>query len=74
MTAQNSIINPILVDTPQALARMMARLQAEPAVDTESNSFYVHHGQVCLTQFSTPGQDFLVGPLTLSCRSCKPRM
>lgn len=68
MTAQNSTINPILVDTPQALARTVARLQAEPAVavDTESNSFYVYHEQVCLIQFSIPGQDFLVDPLALS--------
>ncbi|MBC7251974.1 MAG: ribonuclease D [Anaerolineae bacterium] len=67
MTAQNSTINPILVDTPQALARTVARLQAEPAVavDTESNSFYVYHEQVCLIQFSIPGQDFLVDPLAL---------
>ncbi|MCR4407067.1 MAG: ribonuclease D [Anaerolineae bacterium] len=68
MTAQNSTINPILVDTPQALARTVARLQAEPAVavDTESNSFYVYHEQVCLIQFSIPGQDFLVDSLAIS--------
>ncbi|MDY7042040.1 MAG: HRDC domain-containing protein [Chloroflexota bacterium] len=67
MTAQNSTINPILVDTPDELARTMARLQGEPAVavDTESNSFYVYHEQVCLIQFSIPGQDFLVDPLAL---------
>jgi len=68
MTAQNLTINPILVDTPDELARTVARLQAEPAVavDTESNSFYVYHEQVCLIQFSIPGQDFLVDPLALS--------
>jgi len=68
MTAQNPTINPILVDTPQALARTVARLQAEPAVavDTESNSFYVYREQVCLIQFSIPSQDFLVDPLALS--------
>ena len=68
MTSQHSTINPILVVTPQALARTVARLQAEPAVavDTESNSFYVYHEQVCLIQFTIPGQDFLVDPLALS--------
>jgi ribonuclease D len=68
MTSQNSTINPVLVATPEALARTMARLQGEPAVavDTESNSFYVYHEQVCLIQFSIPGQDFLVDPLALS--------
>ena len=67
MTAQNSTINPILVDTPEALARTVARLLAEPAVavDTESNSFYVYHEQVCLIQFSISGQDFLVDSLAL---------
>ena len=68
MTALNSTINPILVDTPDELARTLARLQGEPAVavDTESNSFYVYYEQVCLIQFSIPGQDFLVDPLALS--------
>lgn len=68
MIALNSTINPVLVDTPQALARTVARLQAESAVavDTESNSFYVYYEQVCLIQFSIPGQDFLVDPLALS--------
>jgi ribonuclease D len=68
MTSQNPKINPIWVDTPDELARTVARLQAEPviAVDTESNSFYVYHEQVCLIQLSIPDQDFLVDPLVLS--------
>ena len=35
------------------------------AVDTESNSLYAYQEQVCLIQFSTPKDDFLVDPLAL---------
>lgn len=33
------------------------------AVDTESNSLYAYHERVCLIQFSTPDEDFLVDAL-----------
>lgn len=36
------------------------------AVDTESNSLYAYREQVCLVQFSTPEEDYLVDPLALS--------
>ena len=47
---------------------MLAHLQDEPAlaVDTESNSLYVYHEQVCLIQVSIPGSDFLLDPLALN--------
>ncbi len=46
---------------------MLAHLQDEPAlaVDTESNSLYVYHEQVCLIQVSIPDSDFLLDPLAL---------
>jgi ribonuclease D len=34
-------------------------------VDTESNSLYAYQEQVCLIQFSTPDEDFLIDPLAI---------
>lgn len=39
--------------------------QSMVAVDTESNSLFAYQEQVCLIQFSTTSQDFLVDPLAL---------
>jgi ribonuclease D len=36
------------------------------AVDTESNSLFAYHEQVCLIQFSTPERDYLVDPLAIA--------
>ena len=47
---------------------MAERLASEPilAVDTESNSLYrFSRSEVCLIQFSTPKDDYLVDPLAL---------
>jgi ribonuclease D len=35
------------------------------AVDTESNSLFAYREQVCLIQFSTPEEDYLVDPLVI---------
>jgi len=35
------------------------------AVDTESNSLFAYREQVCLIQFSTPEEDYLVDPLAI---------
>jgi ribonuclease D len=60
--------DPILVRRPAEVQRMARRLEAQPvvAVDTESNSLYAYQEQVCLIQFSIPGEDYLVDPLALN--------
>ena len=62
-----SLPNPILITRQPALIRMAERLSNEPilAVDTESNSLFAFQEQVCLIQFSTPKDDYLVDPLAL---------
>lgn len=66
MTPQK-LAPPTWVATKEALNSMIAVLEKEPsiAVDTESNSLYAYQEQVCLIQFSTPTEDFLLDPLTL---------
>ena len=63
----SSLPKPVLVTRPDALSQMVNQLATEPilAVDTESNSLYAYKEQVCLIQFSTPQDDFLVDPLAL---------
>ena len=63
---------PEWVATKAALDTMVAALEKEPsvAVDTESNSLYAYQEQVCLIQFSTPTQDFLLDPLALPDLEC----
>jgi ribonuclease D len=50
------------------LKRLAHLLSQEPvvAVDTESNSLYAYQEQVCLMQFSTLADDYLVDPLALT--------
>ncbi|MEM5773869.1 MAG: ribonuclease D, partial [Anaerolineaceae bacterium] len=55
------------MDQPSALRKMvhdLARCRFV-AVDTESNSLYAYQEQVCLIQFSTGDQDYLVDPLAI---------
>jgi ribonuclease D len=58
---------PLCVANRSSLEEMTAALACEPriAIDTESNSLYAYREQVCLIQFSTPSQDYLVDPLAL---------
>lgn len=62
-----SLPAPVWVDTPDGLRRMCASLLPQPriAIDTEANSLYAFREQVCLIQFSIPGVDYLLDPLTL---------
>jgi ribonuclease D len=59
---------PILVADDAALRQLAETLAREPAVgvDTESNSLFAYRERVCLIQFSTPAQDFIVDPLAVS--------
>ncbi len=59
--------SPQVVDTPEYLSTLAAALMKQPvvAVDTEANSLYAYHEQVCLIQISIPGVDYLVDPLAL---------
>jgi ribonuclease D len=55
------------ITKPDELKRLANILAAQPilAVDTESNSLYAYHEQVCLIQFSTLEADYLMDPLAL---------
>lgn len=58
---------PIWVASAEALSRLVEDLQRQPlfAVDTEANSLHAYREQVCLLQFSTPENDYILDPLTL---------
>src|SRR5215468_10327890 len=58
---------PIIVANLPALRELVRRLQDEPliAVDTESNSLYAYHERVCLIQFSSRTQDWVIDPLAI---------
>ncbi len=53
------------ISKPVGLKRLANTLTKQPivAVDTESNSLYAYREQVCLVQFSSPENDYLVDPL-----------
>jgi ribonuclease D len=55
------------ITKPGGLIRLVQTLANQPniAVDTESNSLFAYREQVCLIQFSTPDEDYLVDPLAL---------
>jgi ribonuclease D len=58
---------PVWVNSIQSLKQMAQDLAAQPrvAVDTESNSLHAFREQVCLLQFSSPTEDYLVDPLAI---------
>jgi ribonuclease D len=59
--------NAIWVAQPDSFNLMLEDLarQAFLGVDTESNSLFAYHEQVCLIQISTLEKDYLVDPLSL---------
>jgi ribonuclease D len=61
----SSLKTPLLITRTGPLNQLADRLARQPilAVDTESNSLFAYQEQVCLIQFSTPQEDFLVDPL-----------
>lgn len=65
--SERSLPEPIWVSRARELHELAAQLRREPiiAVDTESNSLYAYREQVCLIQFSTREEDYLVDPLAL---------
>lgn len=65
---QTAITPPVWVARPNVLAKMIAHLSqaAQIAIDTESNSLYAYHEQVCLIQLSIPHTDYLIDPLALT--------
>jgi ribonuclease D len=56
---------PIWIATSDSLEHLANDLSKQDplAVDTESNSLHAYREQLCLVQFSTPGNDYLVDPL-----------
>jgi ribonuclease D len=64
----NSLPEAILVTRPASLQQLVETLSSQPivAVDTESNSLHAYREQVCLIQFSTSQNDYLVDPLLLA--------
>ncbi len=59
--------SPVMVSSPRALLELARQLQDESliAVDSESNSLFAYREQVCLIQFSTRAEDWVVDPLAL---------
>jgi ribonuclease D len=63
--AIETLPSPIWVSTSASMQKLAAelKLHAGLAVDTESNSLHAYREQLCLIQFSTSFNDFLVDPL-----------
>lgn len=59
---------PVWVDNFYKLKRIAAEFSgiSHLSVDTESNSLFAYQEQVCLIQFSTETNDYLVDPLAIS--------
>ncbi len=59
---------PIWVNSHASFHKMLLDLSAQPrvAVDTESNSLHAYRERVCLIQFSTPRQDYVVDPFAIT--------
>lgn len=64
---EQELPTPTLINKPGELEQLAAELSKQNilAVDTESNSLYAYREQVCLIQFSTTDDDYLIDPLAL---------
>jgi ribonuclease D len=56
-----------LIEKPEEVEALAQRLRAEPvlAVDTEADSFFHYFDKLCLIQFGTRDEVFLIDPLAL---------
>ena len=59
---------PLVITQPQQLQLLVAELEQAGrfALDTESNSMYVYHYQICLIQISTDQQDVIIDTVELN--------
>jgi ribonuclease D len=57
-----------VISTPQGFQRMLEKLIPAPrlAVDMEADSLYHYYEKVCLIQFSTDSETFIVDPLAIT--------
>jgi len=65
---KRKVIQPaILIETTRQLMEMISDLRNQPSigVDTESNSLFEYQEKICLIQFSTVEQDYLVDTIKL---------
>ena len=62
-----TIPDPELIDTNEKLKKLATVLETQPrlAVDTEANSLHAYQERVCLIQFSSASDDYLVDPLSI---------
>jgi ribonuclease D len=58
---------PLVVETPEALRSLCARVRDEPrlALDTEADSLHRFRERVCVVQLSVPGLDAIIDPLNV---------
>ncbi|MBN1667404.1 MAG: HRDC domain-containing protein [Anaerolineales bacterium] len=63
----NGVPEPIVITRQAALSRLVSEFAREKllAVDTEANSLHAYQEHVCLIQFSTARNDYLVDPLAI---------
>jgi len=68
MTPNNiNLKPPQFVDQQSVFEKILRDLKGEKtlAVDTEANSLYAYHEQVCLIQISSSKKDYIIDPLAL---------